>query len=52
MNYFTDFAFYRRFACALLILVPATFSLEAQQELTIQEALAQARNNQLYQARL
>ena len=52
MNYFTDFAFYRRFACALLILVPATFSLRAQQELTLQEALAQAHNNQLYQARL
>ena len=31
MNYFTDFAFQRRLACALLILVPATFSLRAQQ---------------------
>ncbi len=52
MNYFTDFAFQRRLACALLILVPATFSLRAQQELRLQEALAQAQNNQLYQARL
>jgi cobalt-zinc-cadmium efflux system outer membrane protein len=36
----------------LLVLISAIFSLSAQQSLTLQEALAQARNNQLYRARL
>ena len=52
MNDLTDFGFQRKFACALLVLISAIFPLSAQQEVTLQEALAQARNNQLYQARL
>ena len=36
----------------MLVLISAIFSLSAQQNLTLQEALAQAPNNQLYQARL
>jgi len=52
MNYFTKPHIQRRFTCFLLVLISAIFSLSAQQSLTIQEALAQARNNQLYQARL
>ncbi len=36
----------------MLVLISAIFSLSAQQSLTLQEALAQAHNNQLYQARL
>ena len=52
MNYLTDFGFQRKFTCFLLVLISAIFPLSAQQNLTLQEALAQARNNQLYQARL
>ena len=52
MNDLTDFGFYRKFTCSLLVLISATFPLSAQQNLTLQETLAQARNNQLYQARL
>jgi len=52
MNYFTDFGFQRKFTCFLLVLISAIFPLSALQNLTLQEALAQARNNQLYQARL
>jgi len=52
MNYLTDFGFQRRFTCFLLVLISAIFPLSGQQNLTLQEALAQARNNQLYQARL
>ncbi len=52
MNYFTKPHIQRRFTCFLLVLISAIFSLSAQQSLTLQEALAQARNNQLYQARL
>jgi outer membrane protein TolC len=52
MNYFTDFGFRRKFTCFLLVLLSAILSLSAQQSLTLQEALAQAQNNQLYQARL
>ncbi len=52
MNDLTDFGFQRKFTCSLLVLISAIFPLSAQQDLTLQEALAQARNNQLYQARL
>ncbi len=52
MNYLTDFGFQRKFTCFLLVLISAILSLSAQQNLTLQEALAQAQNNQLYQARL
>jgi outer membrane protein TolC len=52
MNYFTNPHIQRRFTCFLLVLISAIFPLSAQQSLTLQEALAQARNNQLYQARL
>ena len=52
MNSFTQFAFQRRFACTWLVLISAIFYLQAQQPLTLQQALAQAQNNQLYQARL
>ncbi len=51
-NYWTNIGFHRKFACALLVLIPGTFHLRAQQSLTLEEALAQARNNPLYQARL
>jgi len=52
MHYLTDFGFQRKFTCFLLVLISAIFPLSGQQNLTLQEALAQARNNQLYQARL
>jgi cobalt-zinc-cadmium efflux system outer membrane protein len=52
MNYLTDFGFQRKFSCFLLVLISAILPLSAQQNLTLQEALAQAQNNQLYQARL
>ena len=52
MNDLTDFGFQRKFTCFLLVLISAIFPLSGQQNLTLQEALAQARNNQLYQARL
>ena len=52
MNYFTKPHIQRKFTCFLLVLISAIFSLSAQQSLTLQEALAQAHNNQLYQARL
>jgi len=52
MNYFTKPHIQRRFTCFLLVLISAICSLSAQQSLTLQEALAQTRNNQLYQARL
>ena len=52
MNYFTKPHIQRKFTCFLLVLISAIFSLSAQQSLTLQEALAKARNNQLYQARL
>ncbi len=52
MNYFTKPHIQRRFTCCLLVLISAIFSLSAQQSLTLQEALSQAHNNQLYQARL
>jgi outer membrane protein TolC len=52
MNYLTHIDFQRQFTCFLLVLISAILSLSAQQNLTLQEALAQAQNNQLYQARL
>ena len=52
MNYLTHIGFQRKFTCFLLVLICAIPSLSAQQNLTLQEALAQAQNNQLYQARL
>ena len=52
MNDLTDFGFQRKFTCSLLVLISAIFPLSGQQDVTLQEALAQARNNQLYQARL
>jgi cobalt-zinc-cadmium efflux system outer membrane protein len=52
MNYWTDFGFQSKFTCFLLVLISAIFPLSGQQNLTLQEALAQAQNNQLYQARL
>ena len=52
MNYFTTPDFPRKFTCFLLVLISASFSLSAQQNLTLQGALDQAQNNQLYQARL
>ena len=52
MNYLTDFGFQGKFTCFLLVLISAILPLSAQQNLTLQEALAQARTNQLYQARL
>ena len=52
MNYLTHIGFQRKFTCFLLVLICAILSLSAQQNLTLQEALAQAQNNQLYQARL
>ncbi|MCH6569445.1 MAG: hypothetical protein IH794_05025, partial [Acidobacteria bacterium] len=52
MNDLTDFGFQGQFTCFWLVLISAIFPLSAQQNLTLQEALAQAQNNQLYQARL
>ena len=52
MNYWTDLSFQRKFTCFWLVLISAFLPLSGQQNLTLQEALAQAQNNQLYQARL
>ncbi len=52
MNYFTNLGFQRKFTCFLPVLISAILPLSGQQNLTLQEASAQARNNQLYQARL
>ena len=52
MNYFTNPHTQGKFTCFLLVLLSTILPLKAQQNLTLQEALAQARNNQLYQARL
>lgn len=52
MNDLTDFGFQGQFTCFWLVLISAIFPLSAQQNLTLQEALDQAQNNQLYQARL
>ena len=52
MNDLAHSNLYRQFTLALLILVPVTMHLGAQQELTLEEALNQARNNLAYQAQL
>jgi len=52
MNYLRNSDFQGMFSCFLLILISAILPLSGQQNLTLQEALAQAQNNQLYQARL
>jgi len=50
MNDLAHSTFYRQFPMALLILVSFTLQLGAQQQLTLEEALDQARNNPAYQA--
>ena len=52
MNDLAHSNLYRQFTLALLILVSVTMHLGAQQELTLEEALNQARNNLAYQAQL
>jgi cobalt-zinc-cadmium efflux system outer membrane protein len=50
MNDLAHSTFYRQFPLALLILGSFTLQLGAQQQLTLEEALDQARNNPAYQA--
>ena len=52
MNDLTHFSFHRWFTVALMVLAASTLHLEAQRQITLQEALDQAQNNLAYQAQL